>query len=602
MAHEADGRKQVSERELQRQLRQLQLHRHIYKDNRQPDNRLVRRLRASLTSGILGLTSSLLLGSLSWGAAPARAADRLNLSYPSLPNLEISVDDFEAFARDGTLGSTLAPFALLATPQQLAELKRLLRERFKLTPTLVNQFASTQSGQVFFRRLGEILKTPNNQNGSKALHQAFLAAAADPEGVSLISLMRRFPHQTINVDGKSGFDAVSAAVKVFSEQSAIIASLEQTATTTPAVEVPSQPDLRQMGTSQWQMQTLTYRNPNRMAGMQTLTADVYLPIRSSKPAPLIIISHGVASNRTTFAYLATHLASHGFAVAAVQHPGSDSERLEQFMAGQLGNNSAIVANEIANRPLDVKLLIDAIQTRVATQATWKGRVNPQQVGVLGQSLGGYTALATGGATLNIPELQQECPKVLNGPLSFNLSLPLQCNVLQIRSPQTNFRDPRVKAVLALNPLTSLFFGEAGMRQVQVPTMIVAGSDDIFAPPLDEQIMPFSWLPAKDRYLLTLRKGTHFSFISVATGQGVFPVPKELVGPDPKAAQPAIRSVSTAFFTYYLLGQTQYAPFLTQSYVQTLVPEPFSLNMLTSVTPEQLQELLASPRASRPQGQ
>jgi predicted dienelactone hydrolase len=561
-----------------------------------------RRGQLTLRAGLLGLTSSLLLGSISLSASPVVAADKLNLSYPPLPNLDISVDDFEAFARDGTLGPTVAPFAQLATPQQLAELKRLLRERFKLTPTLVNQFISTQSGQVFFRRLGDILKTSNNQNGSKALQQAFLAAAADPEGVSLISLMRRFPDQTINVDGKSGFDAVSAAVRVFSEQSAIIASLEQQATATPVVEVPSQPDLRLRGPNQWQVQTFSYRNPNRLAGMQTLTADVYLPLRPTKPAPLIIISHGVASNRTTFAYLANHLASHGFAVAAVQHPGSDSQRLEQFMAGQLGFNSTIVANEIANRPLDIKLLIDEIQRRATTQPTWKGRVDPQQVGILGQSLGGYTALAAGGATLNIPELRQECPKVLNGPLSFNLSLPLQCNVLQARATQTNFRDPRVKAVLALNPLTSLFFGEAGMRQVQVPTMIVAGSDDIFAPPLEEQIMPFSWLPAKDRYLLTLRKGTHFSFISVASGPGVFPVPQELVGPDPKAAQPAISSVSTAFFTYYLLGQTQYAPFLTQSYVQTLVPEPFSLNMLTSITPEQLQQMLTSPRAARTEGQ
>jgi predicted dienelactone hydrolase len=553
------------------------------------------RFCAALTLGIVTSTS--------FGLLPVISAERLNLSYPPLPNFNIPINDFEAFAKDGTLSPTLAPFAQLATPQQLSELKRLLQERFKLTPTLVTQFASTQSGQVFFRRLGAILKTSTNENGAKALQEAFQAAAADPEGVSLISLLRRFPDQTINVDGQSGFQAVTAAFKVFNEQSAIIASLETQATTAPTVEYPQQINLQQPGPNQWQVQTLTYRNPARLAGMQSITADVYIPNQPTQPAPLIVISHGVASNRTSFAYLAQHLASYGFAVAAVQHPGSDSQRLQGFLTGQLGYNPAMAANEIINRPVDIKLLIDEIQQQVATQPNWKGRINPQQVGMIGQSLGGYTALATAGATLNVPELRQECPKVLsNGPLSFNLSLPLQCNLLQTRLTQTNFRDPRVKAVLAINPLTSLFFGETGMRQVQVPTMIVAGSEDIFAPPMEEQILPFSWLPEQSRYLLTLRRGTHFSFIGASSGPSVFPVPVELVGPDPKTVQPAMQSMSVAFFGKYLGGKTEYAPFLSQSYVQTLVPQPFSLSLLTTISPARLQELMASPPRPQPRPQ
>jgi predicted dienelactone hydrolase len=553
------------------------------------------RWQQTLVAGVLGLSCTLTLGAL-----PAASAEKLNLSYPPFPTLTVPVNDFEAFAQNGTLTPTLKVFAQLATPEQLSELQRLLRQRFKLTPTLINQFASTQSGQLFFRRMGDILKTSSNENGAKALQQAFVAASADPEGVTVLSLMRRFPDQSIRVDGKSGFQAVSAAVKLFSEQNAIMASLEREAATAPTVDIPTQPNLQQLGTRTWQVQTLTYQNPGRLSAMRTLTADIYLPESADKPAPLIVISHGVASNRATFTYLANHLASHGFAVAAVQHPGSDSKHIEQFLTGQLSNDPAMAANEMANRPIDIKLLIDEIQRRTVTQPAWRARVNPQQVGVIGQSLGGYTALATGGATLNMAELRQECPKVMSGPLNFNLSLPLQCNLLRANVTQPNLRDPRVKAVLVMNPISSLLFGERGMRQVQVPTMIVAGSEDIFAPPMEEQILPFSWLPEKNRYLLTLRRGTHFSFLGTSQEPGVFPVPPELVGPDPQTIHPAMRSISMAFFSRYLADKPEYASFLNQSYIQTLAPEPFSLSLLTGITSAQLKELLVAPPPTQSQ--
>jgi predicted dienelactone hydrolase len=542
----------------------------------------------------VGLVASL---SLNLGILPALSADKISFTYTPLPEINISVTDLEAFAKDGTISPDLAFFAQLATPEQLTELQQILRKQFVLSPTIISQFANTQTGRVVFNRLGEILKNSSNQNGSKALQQAFQSAAADPKGVTLLSVIRQFPDPTIKVDGRLSFKAISDAIKIFRDQNAIFTALQLEAAKASPPENPLPSiNLQQAGSVKFQTQTITYRNPSRLAAFQTITADVYLPITlPNQPPPLVVISHGVASDRNTFAYLARHLASHGFAVAVLQHPGSDAQRVEQFIGGQLNYNPALAAQEILNRPLDVKLLLDNLQRRVATQPTWRGRVNPQQVGVLGQSLGGYTALAVAGAPLDQAGLRQSCLDVTAGNLSFNLSLSLQCDVLQARMTQTNYRDERVKAVLALNSVGSLFFGETGMGQIQIPTLMIAGSDDIFAPPIPEQVTPFSWLKTPQRYLVLVDKGTHFSFLSAA--KGVLPVPPELVGPDPRLAQPALQSLSTAFFSAYLRDQTQYLPLLSQAAVQSLIQPPFRMSLLTSVTPTQLQ--VAQPATPSP---
>ncbi|MEH1835006.1 MAG: hypothetical protein V7L29_23845 [Nostoc sp.] len=48
--------------------------------------------------------------------------------------------------------------------------------------------------------------------------------------------------------------------------------------------------------------------------------------KEKRPFPWLYISHGVASDCSTFVYLVEHLASYGFAVAVLECPGSNAER------------------------------------------------------------------------------------------------------------------------------------------------------------------------------------------------------------------------------------------------------------------------------------
>jgi len=98
---------------------------------------------------------------------------------------------------------------------------------------------------------------------------------------------------------------------------------------------------------------------------------------------VIVISHGLGSDRTSFEYLATTLASYGFAVA-VEHPGSNAQQLRSLLAGRA--NEVTEPNEFINRPLDVKYLLDELERRDKSDPSFQ--LNLQQVGVIGQSLGG----------------------------------------------------------------------------------------------------------------------------------------------------------------------------------------------------------------------
>ncbi|MHC5731485.1 MAG: alpha/beta hydrolase family protein, partial [Nostoc sp.] len=105
-------------------------------------------------------------------------------------------------------------------------------------------------------------------------------------------------------------------------------------------------------------------------------------------------------------------------------------------------------SEFKDRPLDITYILDQLQKANQSDSRFKKRLNLQQVGVFGQSLGGYTALALAGAKINFEQLKQDCqPAALQN--TWNMSLLLQCRALELSISKSekdyNLRDERVKA-------------------------------------------------------------------------------------------------------------------------------------------------------------
>jgi dienelactone hydrolase len=108
--------------------------------------------------------------------------------------------------------------------------------------------------------------------------------------------------------------------------------------------------------------------------------------------PLILFSHSSGDGRRQSTFLCTHLSSHGYAVAALDH----SEVIAPELARRDGKTSeqktARVEAWIANRVPDIRLLLD----QLLSGAAWDAEVtlDPALVGIVGHSFGGWTALAT----------------------------------------------------------------------------------------------------------------------------------------------------------------------------------------------------------------
>ncbi|MHC5859625.1 alpha/beta hydrolase [Nostoc sp.] len=539
----------------------------------------------------LGLLSTFLT------ATPGLGAERISFYYPPFGDFSLSVDSLETFAKEGKIDQDFSFYANRATPEQLAQLRDLLQQRFNVTPTLVSQVTYSPIGEQLVKQLGKLLLTESRKNGFYAIRASLILAATDRDGLTVVNLLRKFPSNTIRVNFTEGLRIVDQLSQLIKKKDEVFASLQKEAiaqAATSKIDFSKQPDLRSPGKFRWQKKTFELNDVSRS---RRLPVDIYLPSTgsqntkelSSPPFPLIVISHGLASDRSTFVYLAEHLASYGFAVAVLEHPGSNAERFQQYFAGLAGPPDAA---EFINRPLDIKYLLNELQRLDKSDPTLQGKFNFQQVGAIGQSFGGYTVLTLAGAEINFSQLRQDCNPDNS---SFNLSLFLQCQATDLPLKNYELKDDRIKAIIAINPIDSSVLGQGEISQIKIPVMLVAGSQDIFAPPVFEQIRPFTWLSDSNKYLALIENATHFSAIAKPTPQNnVLPVPSALLGPDSAAVYSYLDALSVAFLETHLLNRPEYRSYLQPSYGTFISKEPLNLSLLQSLSVDQFRQIWSGP--------
>ncbi len=116
--------------------------------------------------------------------------------------------------------------------------------------------------------------------------------------------------------------------------------------------------------------------------------EVWSPTQSGL-RPLIVFSHYSGGHRRTATYLSTHLASHGYVVAAMDH----SEVVAPELARRAGETAAARAARIdaiiSSRVPDVQFLLDHVLGGDANV-----ELDAARIGLVGHSFGGWTVLAT----------------------------------------------------------------------------------------------------------------------------------------------------------------------------------------------------------------
>ncbi|MBW4466585.1 MAG: alpha/beta hydrolase [Pegethrix bostrychoides GSE-TBD4-15B] len=523
----------------------------------------------------------LLLMSLQAGAATA--AERVTVTYGLLER-SLPVQALDEYAQTGKASEGLRNYIANLDEQQEDQLRQLLLAKADLNVVTVSQFLYTEPGEILLKRLGEVIRTEANLSGFYAIRSALILAAAEPEGLTALNVLKQFPLSDLRIDLNRALqilnelqaliqqtqDAV-ALVQQESDREAATETATETATTLPNLLLPGQFD--------WQMSTFQLRDNRRN---RQFPVDLYLPQRS-EAAPIIVISHGLGSDRSTYAYLARQMASYGFVVAVPEHPGSNAQQLQALIDGTASQVTA--PSEFVDRPLDIKYLLDEL-TRLNQTSELQGRFDLEHVGVVGQSFGGYTALALAGAQINFQQLAADCDRI-----GYNLSLLLQCRAQELSQPLPDLSDARVKAIIAINPIGSSLLGASDYAAIKIPVMLISGSADTVTPALIEQIRPFTWLSA-ERSLVLLQGGTHFSTINVPdSASELVSLPSEVVGPDPRLAQDYVKQLSIAFFETHVAANAAYRPYLSAAYVQQISQPLLPMALVQSLTDRQLSAIL-----------
>jgi predicted dienelactone hydrolase len=516
---------------------------------------------------------------------PAIGAERISLSYGALRQT-VSIGQLETYADTGKISDDLAMYVRLAPSEQLTRLRQILLLRIPVNTNRIAPFLSSPMGEQLLQHLASLIGHNASEFNSVALRAALMQAASDPDGLTLLNVLRQFPTEQVEIDLARTLEVVATWRELNQQTSQAIAQINQQARLKASETIlPSHlTDLRRQGRFTWERHTIPLTDQARG---RSFLADIYLPLTQQR-RPVIIISHGLSSDRFSFAYLAKHLASYGFVVAVLEHPGSNWNHFLAFLNGK--TNQIISPREFIDRPLDVSYLLDKLDALSKSDKTFRGRLNLQQIGVIGQSLGGYTALALAGAKLQFGQLETGCQTFQN---SLNLSLLLQCRALSLPQRDYDLADPRIKAVVAISPVVSSVLGRTGLSQVKTPVLMIAGSNDLLAPVLLEQIQPFSWLTTSNKYLALVNGGTHFSSVVHAPTYVGFETDL-----DRAIAQHYVAALSTAFAQTYVANQSNYRPYLSAAYAHSISREQSQLSLVQVLPPAQTSKTLKSFSFSR----
>jgi dienelactone hydrolase len=131
--------------------------------------------------------------------------------------------------------------------------------------------------------------------------------------------------------------------------------------------------------------------------------------------PLVLFSHGYGGERRQTTHFCTHLASHGFAVASLDHVGNTmADVFQQAMEGQttMPDSLETIQRFIEDRPLDASFVLDRV-----VAGDGPVQVDPDRIGMTGHSFGGWTTLQTTGRDQRIRAALPLAPAGGSAPFS-----------------------------------------------------------------------------------------------------------------------------------------------------------------------------------------
>ena len=233
----------------------------------------------------------------------------------------------------------------------------------------------------------------------------------------------------------------------------------------------------------------------------------------SAPAsfPLVLLSHGTGGMSLQLGWLASYLASEGYIVAGINHHGNNA--LEPYTTQGFFR--------YWERAKD----LTAVLNQLLVDPNLGARVNPDEIGAVGFSLGGYAVVAIAGGVTKVRllieafensgrDVSKEIPEF---PDPTTLVEEFKSLDRYAAVADASYRDNRVKSIFAIAPALGEAFSPEGLSDIRIPVKIIVGEADQTAPAASNA----SYLAKhiKDAELAILENVGHYTFLAEATEAG-----------------------------------------------------------------------------------
>ena len=518
-------------------------------------------------SSVIGIASLLMIGD-------AQAAEQIKLRLGPLER-EIPIEDLEHYGETGEVPRSLR----LLQPFLNSDVQEMLTRPLEFDEAVVDRFVMETLESPEVKPLREQLQTAFPESDFEELLLGFYLAVKRGNDLSLLNFVSAYPQQTLTID-LTAVIGLGIQLNFSYLQSQILSPiLAQELKVDSSIYFDPELDPVASGNQEFDERSLIFRDRRRDRAIIT---DLYLPeTAAGSKNPLVILSHGYAANRRFLTYIARHLASHGYTVASLEHPGSSINMLSD---SEFDLEALLSPQELLNRPQDVSFILNELARLNRHSSTFQDQFNTDDVTIIGHSLGGYTALALAGGELDLMAVRRFCQNVT--PIGRSPADWLQCSGAQLPNGTMNLQDHRIQSAIALNPIISHLFGDQGLSEVDIPTLIFSSSKDAITPSLSNQLKPFAQLSGK-KYLLSAIGATHMSVTDIHNqnspmGKNTF-VP-ELMGKKAEPVRNWIRATSLAFLKQDSPQAQKYQPFLTPEYAQFLSTPNLSFRVTQEVPP------------------
>lgn len=215
-------------------------------------------------------------------------------------------------------------------------------------------------------------------------------------------------------------------------------------------------------------------------GGRSLRVRVVAP-QGNGPFPLIVFSHGFASDVDKYDALLRHWASHGYVTLAPYH--RDGGGTLRAIANSLRyGNLGLIAERVA----DMHLILAHLPRLDEVAPGLAARIDAQRIAAAGHSFGAFTAQQLGGAIAVDPD----------------------------DGARVDGRDARVRAVVAISPPGRMFgvINERSWQTLAVPALATTGTWDVdgrFVKQWREHALSWETAPAGQNWLLVVEGADHY---------------------------------------------------------------------------------------------